>query len=444
MKNIFFSTCLAVFFLMASGVLSATERCLLPRLFRPAAPATPIVEAPPVTQPVLQPVVMQPYVPSVVYTAPVYTAPLASSSLVPTTQVVSLPVVTERIVLTEPTIPVRISTETVQESLVSYDMPYTTSVSDSVITTFYEPVSSNSMEIAEVHALKNRIGDEETVSYSVSMPVERSGLTILQPLQPSESEQRAEIQGSAYREMSDPETVKNAEREEETVTEESDVLANGATESKFPEVPEKSLVLRPAISEEELNAILTGADLSEPKKDDAIRLPIPPPAPTILRGQSPMDLRGAMTEALNTRPQLPQGLPSQSVIPEMLLNEPETASDVFPPLIDSNSSSNSGTTNSGKGDELKGSVSTGSSRTNGVLLIATIVSIVITIYVLMLAFDYYQRWMQSLSARSDRYAGSWNDGCGLSFSSEGDLYDGASYLGISPSFGKEFSGLSKD
>ncbi|MDR2762718.1 MAG: hypothetical protein LBB88_08975, partial [Planctomycetaceae bacterium] len=40
---------------------------------------------------------------------------------------------------------------------------------------------------------------------------------------------------------------------------------------------------------------------------------------------------------------------------------------------------------------------------NGWLLVATIVSIAALVYVAIIAFDYHQRWIQSLTAQNDRY-----------------------------------------
>ncbi|MDR1142453.1 MAG: hypothetical protein LBL62_12230, partial [Planctomycetaceae bacterium] len=42
---------------------------------------------------------------------------------------------------------------------------------------------------------------------------------------------------------------------------------------------------------------------------------------------------------------------------------------------------------------------------NGILLLATIISVAMLIYAIVIAFDYHQRWIQSLTAQNNRFSG---------------------------------------
>ncbi|MDR2643348.1 MAG: hypothetical protein LBC74_11210 [Planctomycetaceae bacterium] len=134
----------------------------------------------------------------------------------------------------------------------------------------------------------------------------------------------------------------------------------------------------------------------------------------IVRAQS-------VEDPLVTRPEPPQGRsPDLSSIPTALLTDPNTDPKTVNPNINTTSpyhihNSNSNETinpdnkqkNETKNQHPKNQPllerNDLASVVNGWLLVATIVSVATLVYVAIIAVDYHQRWMQTLTAQNDRY-----------------------------------------
>ncbi|MDR2168873.1 MAG: hypothetical protein LBP59_01875 [Planctomycetaceae bacterium] len=132
---------------------------------------------------------------------------------------------------------------------------------------------------------------------------------------------------------------------------------------------------------------------------------------TIVLAQSNLD-------PLANRPDPPQGRsPDLTAIPQELLNDPKVTN--TNQTQQQNNSNNSNNTNHNRlpetPDEQINVAKNHHATTptfnnndltpavNGWLLIATIVSVAALVYVAVIAVDYHQRWMQTLTAQNDRY-----------------------------------------
>ncbi|MDR2344804.1 MAG: pentapeptide repeat-containing protein [Planctomycetaceae bacterium] len=128
-------------------------------------------------------------------------------------------------------------------------------------------------------------------------------------------------------------------------------------------------------------------------------------------------LAQSTTDQLATRPDPPSGQsPDLSVIPSALINDSKAPSINSVPNVNQSSLSNhnrqSEVSNESKNNVTKNLPPLNSqiinrndlaSVVNGWLLVATIISIAALVYVVIIAADYHQRWMQTLTAQNDRY-----------------------------------------
>ncbi len=146
----------------------------------------------------------------------------------------------------------------------------------------------------------------------------------------------------------------------------------------------------------------------------------------LFRGQA-SEITAQLDRALALPPPAGKG-PDPAEIPEVL-----TKTEMLPPLpnnpldppADSSANPNEAGANSGAGPTKSESPAQASVSTNGFLLIATIVSTVGCVFFVILAFDYYQRWMQSLTAQNDRFSlGMGEDGGHFSVVSGMECYAG--------------------
>ncbi|MDR1480465.1 MAG: hypothetical protein LBJ00_16150 [Planctomycetaceae bacterium] len=122
-------------------------------------------------------------------------------------------------------------------------------------------------------------------------------------------------------------------------------------------------------------------------------------------------------DPLAGRPDPPQGnSPNLSAIPSVLIDDPPAAATNTSPITPTNNAAPQ-ITHHPTNEPIKNSTTNPQPRTptiinkndfasviNGWLLVATIVSVAALVYVSIIAVDYHQRWMQSLTAQNDRYA----------------------------------------
>ncbi len=139
-----------------------------------------------------------------------------------------------------------------------------------------------------------------------------------------------------------------------------------------------------------------------------------------LRGQSPA-FKDALDEAMSTKPPLPQGLIGDpSAIPDKLVESPNTAGESLIPL-DPVKQSNA--------DPAAAELKT-KQLTNGVLLLVTVITLGLLVYSITIAWDYRQRWMQTLTTQNNSFTPTFDDPAlgGLScYSHEVDPYDSPSF-----------------
>ena len=148
----------------------------------------------------------------------------------------------------------------------------------------------------------------------------------------------------------------------------------------------------------------------------------------VIRGQLGME---GLAGILETPPPLARGPVDADTIDPKLIESPaatDSEFDIFGVAIPNNADQK---TPSGRSSGAQSADPLG----YGVLVFATIVATLGLIYMAFVAFDYRQRWMQSLMMQNDRYIG------GEAFDIDtGDMYGGGSVsfsdsLGLSESFG---------
>ncbi|MDR0869848.1 MAG: hypothetical protein LBN39_03565 [Planctomycetaceae bacterium] len=141
-----------------------------------------------------------------------------------------------------------------------------------------------------------------------------------------------------------------------------------------------------------LNSPLNGPPVYIPKR-------VPPPVPDIIRGQSPPS--GA-ADVLSERPPHPQGSVNMEALDPKLLDSEESrmkseelTENEKPKTQD----------NAAEKQSSPPSLSSDSSQwANAVLLVITIVSVMMLVYAVVIAYDYRQRWMQTLLAQNNHFA----------------------------------------
>ena len=191
-----------------------------------------------------------------------------------------------------------------------------------------------------------------------------------------------------------------------------------------PEKPLAESSIRPA---SDLVVYKPAIPLSAPTPEEESAPPTltpPPPMPlddakislfaqeslSTFRGQAP-GFKSALDEAMSTRPPLPQGqIGDPAAIPEPLTQPPT----VVEPITTVEET------------DLAASGLKAKRWTNGVLLLVTVIALGSLFYFIAIAFDYRQRWMQSLISQNNRLTPNLDDAVlgGFGYSDDGDFYGG--------------------
>lgn len=436
----FFSiTALLLFVLLASAsteAIQADERScfLFPPIFRSLSrsepkPAENLAMAPPYVPAPATMVVERP-VHTTRYSA-AYSSPM---SIAPVTVEYSLPMQ---------------SGPPISESVRYYDQPIA-STSNRLVTTVIEPVP-----------LETRIVERHILPYEGSVTTRR---IVTEPPAP-ERQTTYRVDDSELRPLGETEkietkplseTVKNdspARREETpsalsgerhtnrrppeipTILETSD-HEEGLADSdeggvtpmpQWPDFPTSSPIVlnRPASRSGETPAPKPAAPRETPpvRNDEG--------AAPVFRAQS-SEIGDSLDRALGVPMALPppKGLTNPKDIPEVLVKteNPLGPLDDFTEGPEPDSTTNSNATTVPGATKNPADASTSKSSPNTLLLVATIISTVGCVFFVVLAFDYYQRWMQSLTTQNDRYA--LGEGGNIQdYSSDLDYYPaGGSYM----------------
>jgi hypothetical protein len=135
--------------------------------------------------------------------------------------------------------------------------------------------------------------------------------------------------------------------------------------------------------------------------------PVPPVAPVVL-GQS-SDFAGEVDRAFNEPLPSPKGLADASAIDPKLYENPadnNAGLETPEPLDPSTLTAENNSTVIPKEPTQESKLNNGkqANGVNGVLLLVTIVSVSMLIYAVVIAFDYHQRWIQSLTTQNNRFS----------------------------------------
>ncbi len=408
---------------LTASTLAADGSCLLfPGLFRPFSRAESRPAAP-------------------LTTAPLYSPAPAATANYP---VVSTPMVVERPVYTTYS-PVIVeyplsaqSAPPVYEAVRSYDQPVF-STSGRVVTTVCE-VPAMETQIVERHILPPNTTTQrrtfvETPSVESSAPV--GGIVRVDemfPLKAAEESKPDLVTAEENRTSDRPTgfpTILETSDAEETI---AAIAPKRPPLPMWPEFPvdksDSPIVLnRPTSRTREQEDERTFGRGFLPKSLENSR---DGEDTSVIRGQV-----GGITERLDQAIALPPPAgrrPDPSDIPEVLTKTeeptllPEDPRDITTtdPVTDPNSAGGGPGTASVKPapPNLDGATA------NGFLMIAAIVSTVGCVFFVILAFDYYHRWMQSLTVQNDRFAlGVGEDGGSLGLSSDMEYYpSGGGYM----------------
>lgn len=207
-----------------------------------------------------------------------------------------------------------------------------------------------------------------------------------------------------------PESGKNdkeLEKDQASSFSSTDSLPKRMTLSK-PEVAPTETAVGPAARNERVSAPLRSDSVETSPKEIAMdRSTKMAPPPSTLRGQS-ANISSSLQDIFTSPPPLPQGQVNPGVIPETLLDSKEvTEDDVASVLAGADElSPKKPTIESGKTEKkpTPAPILAGEAKTNGTLLIATIMSIVSLVFMIVIAIDYYQRWLQSLTSMNNRFS----------------------------------------
>ena len=164
---------------------------------------------------------------------------------------------------------------------------------------------------------------------------------------------------------------------------------------------------------------------SAPQPDKEPEAERTPPPPMLLNDaklsefaqESPPTIRGQVSgvrDSLGERPPLPQGpIADSSAIADQL-----TA-----PIVESTAQAQE---NNPAAEESKTKP-----LTNGALLIVTVGALGLLVYFIAIAFDYRQRWMESLTAQNNRLVPAFDDATfGFGYHDDSELYDAPRFRGF--------------
>jgi hypothetical protein len=276
-------------------------------------------------------------------------------------------------VIVSETVPIR-----VVETAIPYDFPY-------------EP------QIIEQRIISTRI-----VSPPTTPEIKTTEEKILLPLRQTEKKENPIVLEEKPEEKKPVPVSNNSDKKE--ISELSTVASETSTETvgekpfpgitfPLPEESERTTALKPPQPHEPND---------EPKKEQK---QVPPVSTTIL-GQS-SGFANEIETVLNEPPLFPKGLADASAIDPKLIDD--TAGNKETPEKNNLSTSiaEHGSTavvkHPAEQREFKNKKQT--NGVNGILLLATIISVAMLIYAIVIAFDYHQRWIQSLTAQNNRFSG---------------------------------------
>lgn len=190
----------------------------------------------------------------------------------------------------------------------------------------------------------------------------------------------------------------------------------------FPESDRREIAMKPP--QKSISKPALPPEVPKDIEEEPLQIPAPI---TTIRGQAISNFASGVEEALSHRPPIAQGPVDPGVIPTELTKNAQHVEEL--PLSDVLTEENAGT----EGVPSLGGVSSvkkekprpmDASFVNGALLVATIISTMMLIYAVVIAFDYRQRWMQSLTLQNTRFSSVLDDGEDLAFSDVSDYYVG--------------------
>ncbi|MDR0335474.1 MAG: hypothetical protein LBI18_00105 [Planctomycetaceae bacterium] len=281
---------------------------------------------------------------------------------------------TNPIIVSE-TVPIRVS-----ETAVSYDFPH-------------EP------QIIEQRILSTRI-------VSTSEPPKIKNLNE-KPLLPLHQTAKKEL----------PKTTESTEN----LTVISETSPETTREKPFPEI---TFPLLEDLQQKELQQTATQKNTTQttPTQTTALKPPQPlpdkpnvepqvPPMTPIILGQSSSTANNVEQELAEPLP-TPRGLVDTSAIDPRLFGNTAENQEISEKNNPSTSTTENNSTTNSKNSSEENQTQNGkqTNRVNGILLLATIISIAMLIYAVVIAFDYHQRWIQSLTAQNNRFSGSSDSG----------------------------------
>ncbi|MDR0705644.1 MAG: hypothetical protein LBF88_11730 [Planctomycetaceae bacterium] len=292
---------------------------------------------------------------------------------------------TEPAVISE-TVPIR-----VDEAAISYDFPY-------------EP------QIIERRILSTKIVSPATDSLTSNSEIKIINKKPLSPLRQLE-EQSEKKEQKTLPEKKPEEKIFVPNHSDQTKLSES---SEGSTSSATPTVTSETITETTETVVEEPFPTITFPPLPEESEQILVQKPPQPsqnepkqtsPVSSTIRGQS-SGIAGETEKILEEPLPYPQGRADISTIDPKLLDD-NTAVNGQTPEQNNTSTSATGndsiTTSQDKSDDNK-SKNENQSGVNGILLLATIISIAMLIYTVVIAFDYHQRWMQSLTAQNRHFS----------------------------------------
>lgn len=420
--------------LLAESVLSS-EPCFLPRFFRPTA--------------------------SVPQTAPVVVQSnyqILPRTIVPTSYIVSRPVE----IYEEPSIPVRIDDIPLRQTLQSYDAPmYVTTIETETIVVDppfrHEPVvtvgndqstqiSRTPISTREISAVSSQTErpqlnplvtasepfeekieekkDEQAKDHGIQKMIrklndriERTQKTVVETSQiepkpvpeksVSSSEKAEPISMESV--LSSTEFLPN--RDEllgKDGTSKSDAYALKEEPKKKAEPPIKNVTSnrQPSFMDDPMDF---SSKVSLPEEPEKPKKTLPPPLPTTMLGQVNTGHSGELDEIMSQRPPLPEGPVDPGILSEKLVIDPASSTGPSSLILEKEPPGDLSPKDEKAEKEVKNAAGIGGAGVNGTLWIVTIASMMMTIYVMIIAYDYYQRWIQSLTAQNRRFANPWDE-----------------------------------
>lgn len=154
-----------------------------------------------------------------------------------------------------------------------------------------------------------------------------------------------------------------------------------------------------------VNSPLNGPKLAEPAVKKSLPSRVPPPAVVpqdIIRGQLPQ----SGTDVLSERPPHPQGTVDAEVLDPKLLDDKlsETDSQEIQKILDGQETQPAKDAVVKEETASEDTESKSKQWANAVLLVVTIVTVMMLVYAVVIAYDYRQRWVQALMTQNSKLA----------------------------------------